>query len=200
MLCLGKKNVCNYLTVITFWALSVVNANAESLKSKLFLNETKNTILETFREGKNVYLIHCTFSDENLNSTTSYRNPKLNLYTRYTLIKHLSKKFNGITNFRLNGIHTLESGKSGKTYYQISQLSIFNVTPLLSPPSGSNSLSSVFLENSLKKEINELEHKVKANPKSTDYWKNLYNLYFTTGDLDRANFAMDNVINLEFEK
>ena len=200
MYSLSAKKVGDYLLVLTLVTLSILDAKAEALRPKLFLNDIKNTVLEIVREGKKVYVIHATYSDENLISTTAYRNVKLNLYTRYALLKHLTKKYKGITNFQLNGIQTLESSKSGNIYYQISQLPISNVTPLLSPHSSPSTLSSDILANSIKKEINELELKVKANPNSTDCWKNLYNLYFTTGDLNKADFAMDNVIFLEFEK
>lgn len=200
MIYLSVNKVCEYLIILTLFTLPTPNVNAESLKPKFFFNENKNTVLENVREDKNIYLIQATFSDEKLNSTSNYRTAKLNLFTRYALSKHLAKKYKGIRNFQLHGIQTLESGKSGKSYYQISQLPIANITPLLTPVSDSNSLSIDIIESSIEKEIKEFELKAKANPKFSDNWKNLYNLYFITGDLDKADFALNNVILMEFEK
>lgn len=173
-------------------------ANAEGIKAEYFQNNDKNTVVELVQEGKRYYLVQATFSGGNLDSTVEYRKSKLSLLTRFTLVKFLQRKYKGVSKFQLSGLQTLEVISKGGTYYQLSQISTANITPLSSKGGANNLMDAAAVENSIVKEVSELELKVKTNPTSIDTWKNLYNLYFITGELDKANSAMDKVISLEF--
>ncbi|MDO9204650.1 hypothetical protein [Methylotenera sp.] len=188
------------VTVLSIGILLVqpLYANAEAIKAEYFLNDNKNAVAELVRDGKSCYLIQAIFSDGNLNSTVEYRRSKLNLLTRFTLLKHLQRKYKGASKFQLSGMQILELGKNEGAYYQVSQIPIANITPSLSKANTSNTLDANVVESSIVKEISESELKVKTNPSAIDAWKNLFNLYFTTGDLDKANSAMDRVMSLKF--
>ena len=198
MRCLTKQIVKATVLSIGMLLLQPLHANAEAIKAAYFQNDDKNAVIELVRDGKRCYLIQAIFSDGNLDSTFAYRKSKLNLLTRFTLLKHLQHKYKGATKFQLSGMQMLELGKNGGAYYQVSQIPIANITPSLSKADTPNTLDANVVESNIVKEISESELKVKTNPNAIDTWRNLFNLYFTTGDLDKANSAMDRVISLEF--
>jgi hypothetical protein len=185
-------------------------AGAHDAKTDYFKGNDKNSIIVVKNGSNSIYYIQVQFADAS-NASLQYVNTKLNLLTRYVLLKHLQGEHKNITGMQISGLTAVDSFKIGSNYFKISKVDkdsvkLINGKFQANAPSSyvaSNSESEVVnsadVHNHIQKEIHETNSALIANPNSLTLWTNLFNLYFVTGNLEEANRSMDKVIELTFK-
>jgi tetratricopeptide (TPR) repeat protein len=189
------KVLISAVYIIFYSHVSIANDE----RNKYFLNNLSNKVISIEVGKERVFVIQTILESCN-NCDKSTISKKLDLYSKLNLVRFLNQDAKEPISYELSALRKLEAGYYQNRHFLVSILNYKNIKKLkLNKTESIIDVGSFANTQDLMDKLATYESLVDTEPENEYAWDGLYKIYMKLGELEKANQAMDKLIQLKLK-